>query len=83
MSRGPWRFYCERCHDTGWAPVAPSAEEQARLVRFYGDTPAHADYVVRCDPCRWLQMEREKRRKQQGQDADADLVTATQVRRRK
>jgi hypothetical protein len=64
----PWRFYCEQCRDTGWVNVEPSEDERARLVRIYGDDQQHQGYVVKCEPCKWTQMEREKRRKQLGQE---------------
>lgn len=77
-----WRFYCPTCKDTGWVNVDPSEQEQARLVRMYGENPQHAGYAVKCDPCKWTQMEREKRRKQSGQDFDPDddLAAAGQTK---
>lgn len=74
----PWRFYCERCHDTGWSPVRPSAAEEARLVTMYGTTDANHGYSVKCDPCPHMQREREKRRKQRGEEFDPadDLAAA-------
>ena len=78
----PWRFYCDRCHDTGWSPVRPSAAEEARLVTMYGTAEESHGYSVKCEPCPWNQQEREKRRKQSGQDFDPedDFVTAGQVK---
>jgi hypothetical protein len=70
----PWRFYCERCRDTGAVVVEPSADELTRLVRLYGDEPPHAGYVVKCEPCKWIQVEREKRRKKAGEEYDADAL---------
>ena len=68
----PWKFYCEHCRDTGWVNVHPSAAELVRLTTMYGDPNQHAGYVVKCQPCKWTEMEREKRRKASGQDFDPD-----------
>lgn len=79
----PWRFYCERCHDTGWSPVRPSAAEETRLVTMYGTAEEGHGYSVKCDPCPHMQREREKQRKQQGQEfggGDDELVAAGQVK---
>lgn len=79
----PWRFLCDRCHDTGWSPVRPSQETEAKLVTMYGDMDSHQGYSVKCEPCRYMDKEREKRRKQQGHDfagGDDDLVAAGQVK---
>ena len=78
----PWRFLCDRCHDTGWSSVRPSAETEAKLLQMYGSTENSHGYYVKCEPCPWNQREREKRRKQAGQDFDPedDFVTAGQVK---
>ena len=79
----PWKFYCEHCRDTGWINVQPSSEELDRLTAMYGDPYQHAGYVVKCQPCKWTEMEREKRRKQAGQDTfggDDDLAMAGQTK---
>lgn len=79
----PWRFYCERCRDTGWVNVEPSAEELERITKLYGDPNQTQGYVVKCEPlCKWTLLEREKRRKQSGQDFDPedDLAGAGQTK---
>lgn len=79
----PWRFFCERCRDTGWSPVRPSPETEAKIEAMYGDKDAQQGYSVKCDPCPYLQREREKRRKQQGQDdfgGDDDFAAAGQIK---
>jgi hypothetical protein len=77
----PWRFYCDRCHDTGWSPVRPSAETEAKLIAMYGTAEEGHGYSVKCDPCPWMQREREKRRLA-GQDVggEDDFVTAGQTK---
>jgi hypothetical protein len=80
-----WKFYCEHCRDTGWINVRPSIEEEARLTALYGSPDKAQGYVSKCEPCKWIQMEREKRRKQMGQDfagGDDDLVQAGQTKKR-
>ena len=76
----PWRFYCEHCRDTGWINVQPSERELVRLTALYGDNPQYQGYVVKCDPCKWTQMEREKRRKRSSEFDDDDLGEAGQVK---
>ena len=78
----PWRFYCEHCRDTGWIDVMPSLAEEALLIRLYGNTTDHQGYASACEPCKWRQMEREKRRKRAGQDeySDDGLSEAGQVK---
>lgn len=77
----PWRYYCSACKDTGWRHARPTYVEQQRLERLYGDDPQHQGYVVKCDPCPWMEMEREKRRKASGQETG--LAAVGQVSRRK
>jgi hypothetical protein len=72
----PWRFYCEHCRDTGWITITPPTDEQARLRKLYGDAESHAGYVVKCEPCKWLPLEREKRRQKFGDGDEEDFVTA-------
>jgi hypothetical protein len=78
----PWRFLCERCHDTGWSPVRPSSDTEAKLQAMYGTTENSHGYYVKCDPCPWNNREREKRRKLSGQDFDPDddFVAAGQIK---
>jgi hypothetical protein len=78
----PWRFLCDRCHDTGWSPVRPSAESEDRLQAMYGSIDEHQGFSVKCDPCRWQTSEREKRRKALGQDGpEDDFVNAGQTQK--
>jgi len=80
----PWHFICPRCRDTGWSEVRPSAEEEARLMRLYGSTTEHQGYVVKCDPCRWNQKEREKRRLSSGNEhGDDDVSSAGHIKPRR
>lgn len=62
-----WRFYCDRCHDTGWVEVEP---EWGRLTLLYGPNPQAHSFVRKCEPCRYLEREREKRRSREGDDED-------------
>ena len=80
----PWRFYCEHCRDTGWINVTPSAEAQARLRKLYGASDQHAGYLVKCEPCKWNDMQRAERRKKSG-DAfgEDDLLAAGQMNKSK
>ena len=64
----PWRFYCEKCHDTGWVGIQPSPLTMERLVRLYGDNPQYQDYVEKCEPCAWTQKQRNERRFIEGDD---------------
>src|SRR3990167_3375911 len=64
----PWRFYCEHCRDSGWITMTPSDAELERLTRLYGDPKQTQSYVVKCEPCKWLQLEREKRRQKAGHE---------------
>jgi hypothetical protein len=77
----PWRFLCDRCHDTGWSPVRPSAETEAKLTEMYGTAEEGHGYSVKCDPCPHMQRERDKRR-QAGQDVggDDDFAMAGQTK---
>lgn len=77
----PWRFYCEHCRDTGWVNVEPSEQEQARLVRLYGDAQKHAGYVTKCQPCKWTELEREKRRRKAELSDEDDLAAAGQTKK--
>ena len=79
----PWRFYCEHCRDTGWVNVLPSAEEVERLTRMYGWADKTMWYVVKCEPCKWMQMEREKRRQKAGHESEDDFAAAGQVKKRR
>lgn len=79
----PWRFLCDRCHDTGWSPVRPSREEEARLVTMYGTAEEGHGYSVKCDPCRYNAQEREKRRQKSGDfsgHGEDDLAAAGQMK---
>ena len=60
-----WHFYCDRCHDTGWVEVEPDA---FRMERLYGPKGSAQPTYRKCEPCRYLEREREKRR-----DRDDDL----------
>lgn len=78
-----WKFYCANCHDTGWVNVEPGTAERERLMALYGSETQHQGYVMKCEPCKWTEMEREKRRKQLGQDfsgGDDDLALAGQTK---
>lgn len=77
----PWRFYCEHCRDTGWVNVTPSDQEIARLTRLYGDATSHAGYVVKCQPCKWMEMERQKRRQKAEMADEDDFAAAGQTKR--
>lgn len=74
-----WRFYCDDCRDTGWRLVET---HDPRVGEFYGSGgSAHGTYV-KCDPCRWMQKEREKRAKQSGNEfGDEDFVNAGQTKK--
>lgn len=73
----PWKFYCEHCHDSGWINVLPSLELEAKLTTMYGDKDQHQGYVMACEPCKWRQLERERRRAKQGLDgAEDDFASA-------
>lgn len=78
----PWKFYCERCRDTGWSEVRPSPETEQKLIAMYGSVEQAQPYYVKCEPCKWTQLEREKRRKQAGQEfgEEDEFVTAGQVK---
>jgi hypothetical protein len=67
-----WQFYCATCKDTGWINIDPAIDEQGRLVKFYGEQPDHHGYVVKCEPCKWTTMQREKRRAQGNEFEDDD-----------
>ena len=76
-----WRFYCEHCRDTGWVNVQPGPEETQRLIAMYGSADQCAGYVVKCEPCKWTQREREKRRKVRGEEFGGyDLAAAGQTK---
>lgn len=82
-SQREWRFYCEHCRDTGWINVRPSPEEEARLLRLYGSVDQAQGYVVKCEPCKWNQMQREQRRRLHGQDIEEnDYAAAGQTTKR-
>lgn len=66
----PWHFLCPSCHDTGWREVAPSTAEAERLSRLYGDIPQDAR-LVKCEPCRWQQRERQAQQRKRGEHYDA------------
>lgn len=53
-----WRYYCERCKDTGWSEIAPDG---ARLDRLYGPGGASHPFYVKCEPCAWQNRERDRR----------------------
>lgn len=75
-----WRFYCDECRDTGWRTVETT---DPRVEQFYGSGGSAHGHVVKCEPCRWNQMEREKRKRLQGFDGadDDDLAAAAQVKK--
>ena len=73
-----WRFYCDRCRDTGWVSVTPDIE---RMERLYGPKGGYQDTLRKCEPCRYLERERSLRRKREGGDDD-DFVAAGHDRRK-
>jgi len=79
----PWRFLCERCRDTGWSAVKPSTDEEVKLMGMYGCTDDNAGYSVKCEPCRYMDREREKRRKiagDSGYGGEEDFASAGQMK---
>lgn len=73
-----WRFYCEDCRDTGWRTVESA---DPRVGEFYGAGGTAHGHVGKCDPCRWMKLEREKRRQKSGNEfGDDDVVGAGQIK---
>lgn len=73
-------YLCGKCFDSGWVVTQPSYMERKRLTRMYGENPPHQDYMQKCDPCFWLDREREKRRNNGG-DSDG-IASAGRIKRR-
>lgn len=74
-----WRFYCERCRDTGMMEVVPDLE---RMTKLYGPNPQMQPTYRPCEPCLWRTREREKRRKAAG-EPDQDFAAAGHMKPRK
>lgn len=62
----PWHYYCDHCKDTGWRLTRPTYVEMQRLIRLYGEDPQYQPYYVKCEPCKYVDRQREERRQQQG-----------------
>lgn len=77
----PWRFYCEKCRDSGWMHIEPSPREMERLLRLYGDKPDYQEYIQKCEPCAWIQKQRNERRASGGGDED-DFESAARTRQK-
>lgn len=73
-------YVCKACHDSGWIVVTPTYYEQIRLKRVYGENPQTQSHMRKCDPCPYLEREREKRRDSTG-ELDG-LAAAGQTKRK-
>ncbi len=75
-------FLCHKCQDSGWLNVEPTEWEMKRLVRLYGPNPQYQPYMQKCDPCRWIDQEREKRRRLLNHDDDGGVSGAGRTSRK-